>query len=168
MKITQNTIAIMLSISFVLGVMACKTNKKHLKMTDKNTNQFFPKGEKLPNDYFTGNAFLNILVPKDKNNEFLLSSVTFEPGARTIWHTHPKGQVLIVTEGEGFYQEKGQSARALQKGDVVNIPENIEHWHGASANSTFVHIAITNYKGNENVVWLKPLTDEEYNSARKN
>lgn len=169
MKITQNKIAtLMLSTSFVLGVMACKTNKKHLKMTEINTNQFFHKGDKLPNDYFTGNTFLNILVPKDKNNEFLLSSVTFEPGARTIWHTHPKGQVLIVTEGEGFYQEKGQPARALQKGDVVNIPENIEHWHGASASSTFVHIAITNYKGNENVVWLKPLTDEEYNNARKN
>lgn len=167
MRIAQKITSVMLITSFVLLVMACKTNKNQLKMKDQNATHFFPKGEKLPNDYFTGNAFLNILVPKDKNNEFLLSSVTFEPGARTIWHTHPKGQVLIVTEGEGFYQQKGQPAQALKKGDVVNIPENIEHWHGASANSTFVHIAITNYKDDVNVVWLKPLTDEEYSNAQK-
>jgi quercetin dioxygenase-like cupin family protein len=133
----------------------------------QNVTSLFPKGDKLSNDWFTGNAFLKPLVAKDKNNDFSIGNVTFEPGARTIWHTHPRGQVLIVTEGEGFYQEKGKSARALKKGDIVNIPENTEHWHGASPSSSFVHIAITNYKGNENVVWLKPVTDEEYNTATK-
>lgn len=135
--------------------------------SETQTGSLFPKGDKLSNQWFTGNAFLKPLVAKDKNNDFALGSVTFEPGARTIWHTHPRGQVLIVTEGEGFYQEKGKPAQALKKGDVVNIPENTEHWHGASPKSTFVHIAITNYKGAENVVWLKPVTDEEYNSAIK-
>lgn len=74
---------------------------------------------------------------------------------------------LIVTLAEGFYQEKGKPAQALQKGDVVNIPENVEHWHGASANRQFVHIALTNYKGEENVVGLQPVSDEEYNEVNK-
>ncbi|MEO7531441.1 MAG: cupin domain-containing protein [Sediminibacterium sp.] len=134
-------------------------------MTEQNTPSIFPKGEKLSNEYFTGNAFLYLLVSKDKNNNFVLGNITFEPAARTVWHTHPKGQVLIVTEGEGFYQEKGKPAKALKKGDVVNIPENTEHWHGASANNTLIHIAITNYNGNENVVWLKPVSDEDYNKC---
>src|ERR1700733_10138775 len=118
----------------------------------QDRTSIFPTGNKLPNEYFTGDAFLYLLQPKDKNNEFALGSITFKPGARTNWHTHPKGQVLIVIEGEGFYQEKGNAARALKKGDVVNIPEDTEHWHGASADSKLVHIAITNYKGDENVV----------------
>ena len=136
-------------------------------MTTQNNTSLFPKGEKLSNEWFTGNAFLQPLLAKDKNNEFALGSVTFEPGARTHWHTHPRGQVLVITEGEGFYQEEGKPAQVLKKGDVVNIPENIVHWHGASANSQFVHIAITNYKGDKNVVWLKPVTDEEYKAVNK-
>jgi quercetin dioxygenase-like cupin family protein len=135
--------------------------------TSENKGTIFPRGEKLSNEYFTGNAYLHPLLAKDKNNEFALGSVTFEPGARTHWHTHPKGQVLIATEGHGYYQEKGKPAQALKKGDVVNIPENTEHWHGASTNSTFAHIAITNYKGDENVVWLKPVTDEDYNRKKE-
>jgi quercetin dioxygenase-like cupin family protein len=129
------------------------------------TTGIFPKGQPLPNEWFSGNAFLTPLVAKDKNNEFSAGSVTFEPKARTNWHTHPKGQVLLVIEGEGIYQEKGASARPIKKGDVVNIPENIEHWHGASASSSMTHIAITNYKDDVQVTWLKPVTDEEYYSS---
>lgn len=136
-------------------------------MTPQNNSSLFPQGEKLSSDWFTGNAYLYPLLAKDKNNEFSLGSVTFQPGARTNWHTHPKGQVLIVTEGEGFYQETGRPAQALKKGEVVNIPENVEHWHGASDRSIFVHIAITNYKDDKNVVWLKPVTDEEYSAVNK-
>lgn len=130
-----------------------------------NPAELFPKGEPLPKDWFSGNAFLTPLVSKDKNNEFSAGSITFEPGARTNWHTHPKGQVLLVIEGNGFYQEKGKPAQAIKKGDVVNIPENLEHWHGASATSKMVHIAITNYKDDIQVTWLQPVTEEEYRSA---
>ncbi|UKJ09204.1 cupin domain-containing protein [Solitalea lacus] len=128
-----------------------------------NTNEIFQKGEPLPKEWFVGNAFLTTLVAKDKNNEFSVGVVTFEPNARTNWHTHPKGQVSIVIEGEGMYQEKGKSAQPIKRGDVVNIPENIEHWHGATAHSKMVHIAITNYKDDVQVNWLLPVTDEEYN-----
>jgi quercetin dioxygenase-like cupin family protein len=130
-----------------------------------DTTALFSKGQPLPKEWFTGNAYLTPLVAKDRNNEFSAGSVTFEPEARTNWHTHPKGQVLIVIEGKGFYQEKGKPALAIKKGDVVNIPENIEHWHGASAASKMVHIAITNYKNDIQVTWLQPVTDGEYNKV---
>ncbi len=159
LKIASILIVFMFQITLKAQTMNTKENQ--------NTTGIFAKGEKLSNEWFTGNAFLKPLVSKDKNNDFAVGCVTFEPAARTIWHTHPKGQVLIVIEGDGFYQVKGKPAQALKKGDVVNIPEDTEHWHGASSGSTFVHIAITNYKGNENVVWLKPVTDEEYDTAIK-
>jgi quercetin dioxygenase-like cupin family protein len=136
-------------------------------MATQENNAIFPKGDKLPGDYFTGNAFLYPLLGKDKNNEFALGSVTFEPGARTVWHTHPKGQVLIVTEGEGFYQEKNKKAQSIKKGDVINIPEGVEHWHGASAQSKLVHIAVTNYKDDQNVVWLQPVSEADYAEVNK-
>ena len=131
------------------------------------TNSIFPKGDKLTNGYFTGDAFLKPLLARDKNNDLVIESVSFEPGARTNWHTHPKGQVLIVVEGEGFYQEKGKPAQIIRKGDVVNIPENTEHWHGASARTGLVHIAITHFKEDVNVVWLQPVSEEEYKIVNK-
>ncbi|KAF2328071.1 (R)-mandelonitrile lyase [Flavobacterium ginsenosidimutans] len=130
-----------------------------------STTEIFPQGEPLPNEWFTGSAFLKPLVARDKNNEFSAGSVTFEPGARTNWHTHPKGQVLLVTEGSGIYQEEGKPAQLIKKGDVVNIPENVKHWHGASADTKMVHIAITNFKGDTQVTWLEPVSDEQYSAV---
>lgn len=130
-----------------------------------NATAIFLPGQKLPNEWFTGNAFLTALVSRDKNNDFSVGSLTYEPKTRSNWHTHPKGQVLIIIEGEGFYQEKGKPARAIKKGDVVIAPENIAHWHGASATIKMVDIAITNYKGDDQATWLQPVTDEEYNSV---
>ena len=137
--------------------------------TEQNmdTTKIFPKGESLSKDWFTGNAYLTPLVSKDKNNNFSAGSVTFDPGARTNWHTHPKGQALLIIEGQGLYQEKGKPVRPIKKGDVVNIPENIEHWHGATSTSTMVHVAITNYEGEEQVTWLQPVTDKDYDESNK-
>lgn len=150
-----------------LSITACKNNMKTDTMTTTNNTAIFPKGEKLTNGYFTGDAYLMPLLPKDSNNNFAMGSVTFEPAARTNWHTHPKGQVLIVTEGQGWYQEKGKAAQVIKKGDVINIPENVEHWHGASADNAMTHIAITNYEAEQNVVWLKPVSDEDYAAVNK-
>jgi len=143
---------------------ACNCKQNNMKTTD---NTIYPKGDKLPNDWFNGNAYLTPLVSKDDNNEFSVGSVTFEPSARTHWHTHPKGQSLLVIEGNGFYQEKGKPAQAIKTGDVVVIHENTEHWHGATANQKMVHIAITNFKNDKQVTWLNPVTDEEYSIANK-
>ncbi|RZJ25054.1 MAG: cupin domain-containing protein [Flavobacterium sp.] len=134
-------------------------------MSTENNTTLFPKGNQLSAEWFTGNAFLHPLVANDKNNEFSAGQVSFDPGARTNWHTHPKGQVLIVTEGKGWYQEKGKAARPIAKGDVVNIPENVEHWHGASARSAMSHIAITNFKNDVQVTWLEPVSEEDYKAV---
>jgi quercetin dioxygenase-like cupin family protein len=130
-------------------------------------NSIFPKGQRGSKDWFTGTTWVTPLLGKDKNNDFSIGNVVFEPGARTNWHTHPKGQILMVTEGNGFYQEKGKPAQPIKKGDVINIPESVEHWHGAASGSRLVHIAITLYKGDENVVWLKPVSDEEYKKVNQ-
>jgi 4-carboxymuconolactone decarboxylase len=127
-----------------------------------NQNSIFPSGEKTDPVYFSGTAMLNILVAKDETGTYAVGNVTFEPGARTNWHTHPAGQILLVTEGKGFYQEKNKPARPITKGDVVVIPSQIEHWHGASINRGLIHIAITNSLNGVAVDWLAPVTEEEY------
>ncbi len=132
-----------------------------------STTEIFPKGEPLSNEWFTGNAFISPLVAKDKNNDFSAGRVKFEQGARTNWHTHPKGQVLLVIEGNGYYQEKGKPVQVIKKADVVNVPENTEHWHGASATSKMVHIAITNFKEDKQITWLQPVSEEDYAEANK-
>jgi quercetin dioxygenase-like cupin family protein len=161
------SISAFLFIATLLMITACDHIKKPQEMTTDNNSSIFPKGEKLTNGYFTGDAYLQPLLARNKNNDFTIGSVSFDAGARTNWHTHPKGQVLIVIEGEGFYQQKGSPAQPIKKGDVVNIPEDTEHWHGAAAESKMVHVAVTNFKGEQNVVWLQPVTDAEYNEVNK-
>lgn len=133
--------------------------------TSENKHAIFQKGEKASPDYFTGTAWVNILVPKDETGSYSIGDVVFEPGCRNNWHTHPAGQILLVTDGKGYYQEKGRAARLLAKGDVVVIPSNVEHWHGAARDSRFTHIAISNITKEGVVKWLQPVTDEEYNNV---
>ena len=129
-------------------------------------NGIFPKGEKAPADYFTGMAWVQLLVPNDPALHCQVGNVVFEPGARNNWHTHPGGQILIVTDGIGYYQEKGKPVKLLHKGDVVNILPDTEHWHGASHDSGFTHIAINTNTQKGIVVWLERVTNEEYNSIK--
>ena len=130
--------------------------------------QPFQKGDVNPfNKYFTGTTYLTRLSENDTTWNSSIANVTFEPGARTNWHKHSGGQILLVTAGEGRYQEKGQPVRILHKGDFVRIPLNVEHWHGAAPDSWFAHISIeTNLPDNE-TTWLEPVTDEEYNPQNK-
>ncbi len=125
--------------------------------------QIFPKGGKAPADQFTGNAWVKLLVPNDGMLHCQVSNVVFEPGARNNWHTHPGGQILIVTEGVGYFQERGQPIRLIRQGEVVNIPPDVEHWHGASPNRECTHIAINTNTQNGIVLWMERVTDEEYN-----
>jgi 4-carboxymuconolactone decarboxylase len=152
---------------FFMLIISCHT--KNDKMNDdKETaaNVIFPKGEKAPKGNFTGTAWVNRLVPRDETGTYSVGNVVFEPGARTNWHIHPAGQILIVLDGKGWYQEKGKPARSISKGDIVEIPANVVHWHGAAKNSMLVHLAITNSKDG-GVKWLQPVTDEEYNSVNR-
>jgi len=132
--------------------------------TLENQNAIFPRGEKTSPNYFTGTAWLNILVPQDETGSYAIGNVVFEPGCRNNWHKHPAGQILLVTDGKGFYQEKGKPARLLKRGDTVVIPSHVEHWHGAARDSSFTHIVVTNNSKNGAVEWLSPVTDEEYYS----
>lgn len=134
--------------------------------SSENPNAIFPKGEKAPPDYFTGNVWVKNLVPADDTFNTLVGNVIFEPGARNNWHTHPGGQVLIVTDGTGYYQEKGKPIQLLHKGDVVKILPDVTHWHGASPDSEFTHIAVNTNIQKGIVAWLDRVTDEEYNSFK--
>ena len=126
-------------------------------------NQPFALGEINPySKYFTGTTHLNRLVAKDDIWNSSIDNVTFDKGARTNWHKHSGGQILLVTAGEGRYQEKGKEIQILKKGDVVKIPPNAEHWHGAAPNSEFAHISIEPNLPNNETTWLDAVTDEEY------
>lgn len=108
---------------------------------------------------FIGNSYLNNLVAKDDNIDVAVGNVVFKPGCRNNWHIHHNGfQILLVTGGEGWYQEEGKKAQLLKPGDVVAIHEGVKHWHGATKDSWFSHVAIT--KGESE--WCEPVNDEEY------
>lgn len=116
-----------------------------------------------PNDayarYFTGQSYLHMLVTSDVS----VGNVTFEPGCRNHWHIHHgKGQVLLVTGGRGWYQEWGKPARELKAGDVVDIPAEVKHWHGAAKDSWFAHLAIevANVSGSNE--WCDEVADDQY------
>lgn len=124
----------------------------------------FPIGE--PNtayaQYFTGNSYLAPI----SREQVSISNVTFEPRCRNNWHIHHAskggGQILLCTGGRGWYQEEGQPARALRAGDVVHIPAGVKHWHGAEADSWFIHLAVEVPGEGTRNEWCEPVSDEEY------
>ena len=115
--------------------------------------------------YFSGKSFLNQLGDTSKVN-LNFYNVTFEPSCRNNWHIHHAktggGQVLICVDGEGWYQEEGQPARSLKSGDIVLIPANVKHWHGAKKDSWFSHIAIEVPGEETSNEWCEPVSDEDY------
>ncbi len=114
--------------------------------------------------YFIGNSYLKPLT--DPKETVFIANVTFEPGCRNNWHIHKAekggGQILVCVDGEGWYQEEGKTAQSLKPGDVVTIPANVKHWHGAKNTSWFSHLAIEVPGENTSNVWLEKVTDEQY------
>ncbi|HMU46188.1 MAG TPA: cupin domain-containing protein [Chitinophagaceae bacterium] len=147
-----------------LIVLAACNNKA--EMNNSNNELVFPKGEKITNDNFTGTAYLQMLIAADSLNPTAVGNVTFEPGARSKWHSHPAGQILLAIDGVGYYQEKGQPKKILRKGDAVKCPPNVPHWHGASADTAFVQIAITGREKGE-TVWLEAVTDSVFSNSKQ-
>lgn len=132
---------------------------------DLQVKDVFPKGTKLtdgPN--FTGEAWLEMFVTKTDSMDCTVGNVTFAPDVRNSWHSHPGGQILLCTSGEGRYQEKGKPVQVLHSGDVVKIAPNVIHWHGAAPDSEFTHIAIGPQQSKGGAVWMEPVTDEAYNN----
>ncbi|MFT2706134.1 cupin domain-containing protein [Clavibacter zhangzhiyongii] len=106
-----------------------------------------------------------MLSPADDGIPASTGDVTFEPGARAAWHTHPSGQYLLVTQGTGWVQERGGARSEIREGDVVWAPPGVEHWHGATADSSMTHIALTGVVDGENAVWGDLVTDDEYGAS---
>ncbi len=140
-------------------------------MNEKNEfakELIFPMGEenKAYADYFVGESYLNMLSTK----QVVIGNVTFEPGCRNNWHIHHAktggGQILLVTAGRGYYQEWGKEARQLHPGDVVNIPPEVKHWHGAAPDSWFSHLAIEVPGEETSNEWCEPVTHEEYSKLK--
>lgn len=145
--------------------MLCISSVAAFAQTAETFRQPYPLGKKLsPTPNFTGEVWLAPLSEKKELN-VPMSNVTFEPGCRNNWHSHKAGQLLIATAGIGYYQERGQPARRLHPGDIVEIAPDVEHWHGAASDSWFAHVAITCNPQINAAVWLQPVSDEQYRTA---
>lgn len=118
-----------------------------------------------PAEYFSGSVRIDPLFESPEPGRTAGASVTFEPGARTAWHTHPLGQTLIVTAGCGLVKCEGGPAKTIRPGDVVQCPANERHWHGAMPNTGMTHIAIQEGLDGKFVDWMEKVTDAEYESA---
>jgi quercetin dioxygenase-like cupin family protein len=120
-----------------------------------------PSG-KGPSDWFTGTVRIDPLFDRPDPARVSGAMVTFEPGARTAWHTHPLGQTLIVTSGCGWVQQEGGPIEEIHPGDVVWFPPGVRHWHGATATSAMTHIAIQEKLNGSPVTWMEKVMDEQY------
>ncbi|MCF2556844.1 cupin domain-containing protein [Fournierella massiliensis] len=132
---------------------------------EEKIQSVFPMGEKNEafGRYFIGQSYLNMLTTQGVS----IGNVTFEPGCRNNWHIHHKGgQILLVTAGRGYYQEWGQEARELKPGDVVQIPPEVKHWHGAAPDSWFAHLAVEVPAPGASNEWLEPVSQQEYGKLK--
>jgi quercetin dioxygenase-like cupin family protein len=115
-----------------------------------------------PEDYFTGKVRIDAPFAGSEPARVGGATVTFEPGARTAWHTHPLGQTLIVTQGRGWIQVWGEEIQEMNQGDIVWIPEDVKHWHGATPETAMTHIAIAESLNGSPVDWLEQVSDAQY------
>lgn len=147
--------------SLALLTIGCMENGSNKEGSELQV--IFPKGSLGPAENFTGKVWNIGLVPNDSVYNTVIGNVYFEPGARSNWHIHPSGQILVITDGVGFHQIKGQPKQTIRKGDVVKCPPNVEHWHGASSGTGLQQLYILPKTEKGIVQWLQPVTDEEYN-----
>jgi len=125
----------------------------------------FPKGELSTTKNHTGNVWLKELSAGDDTFDYGIAVATFDAGAKLDWHMHPAGQILLILEGTGYYQERGKPIQIVHKGDVIKCLPGVEHWHGAAPKTGFTYLATTpTQKGK--TVWLEPVADKDYNSLK--
>ncbi len=148
----------LMAMSFILSIMAGPVFAESM--------QVFPNGSrptaKGPAETFTGTVMVSPLFAATESSRASGGHVTFEPGARSNWHTHPAGQTLIVTSGTGWVQEWNGEKRRIQPGDVIWTPPGVKHWHGATGDTLMSHIAIQDTVDGRAVTWMEPVTDEQY------
>lgn len=154
---SRMAIAVLLTTTLI----GCTTDKNADSLTDQ-VAAIFPKGEQGAAELFTGKAWNYGLVGNDSIFTTLVGNVYFEPGARSNWHTHPAGQILIITDGVGYHQIEGRPIEIIRKGDVVKCPPNVRHWHGASADVGLQQLYIVPNTEQGTVNWEGPVSDAEY------
>jgi quercetin dioxygenase-like cupin family protein len=117
-----------------------------------------------PAEFFTGRVRVEPVWAADTNLNTSGAWVTFEPGARSAWHTHPIGQRLVVTSGVGLTQEWGKQVQVIRAGDLIACPPGVKHWHGATPTTAMTHLAVTGTKDGKNANWMEKVSDEQYNT----
>jgi quercetin dioxygenase-like cupin family protein len=115
-----------------------------------------------PEQFFSGRVRVDMLYQPQGPTRASVGAVTFEPGSRSAWHTHPLGQALIVTAGAGWVQEEGGTKIDMRQGDVIWCPPGIKHWHGATDTTSVTHLAVTEALDGKNVQWMEKVSDEQY------
>jgi quercetin dioxygenase-like cupin family protein len=126
----------------------------------------FPKGEISTTNNHTGTVWLTELNKADSVLDINIAQATFAAGAKLDWHIHPAGQILMITEGTGYYQEKGKPIQVVHKGDIIKCAPGVPHWHGAAPDSSFAYIAVSTKGATNKTQWLERVTDAEYKSAK--
>ncbi|MDX2302826.1 MAG: carboxymuconolactone decarboxylase family protein [Microscillaceae bacterium] len=147
-------------VFFVLS--SVYTKAQETTKNPPNQHAIFPLGDQIQGGNFVGTAWVKALLTADSTFNSQIGNVVFEPKARSKWHYHPAGQILIALDGIGYYQEKGKALQILHKGDIVKCPPDVEHWHGASHYNFFVQLAITAEHPKGRVIWLHAVSEEEY------
>ena len=158
--------AIIITVIASVALLTTSCMEQTSKLEEKELNAIFPKGSPGPSANFTGNAWNTSLVPNDTTYNTVIGNVYFEPGARSNWHTHPAGQILIITDGMGYHQIKGQPRQTIRKGDVIKCPPNVLHWHGASPDTGMQQLYVLTRTEKGIVTWLQKVTDEEYSNSK--
>lgn len=148
-------------LSLILISLGCQDTHQENEETE-TVEAIFPQGEKGSDEFFTGNAYNYGLVAPDSSLTTIVGNVYFEPGARSNWHTHPGGQILVITAGVGYHQIEGEPVEVMRKGDVVTCPPNTKHWHGASPDEGLQQMYIVPNTEKGIVNWMEPVTDEQY------
>ena len=147
-------------ILFTIALFALSTTK-----TFAQEVSIFPKGEIATTDNHTGTIWLNELSKPDPIFNYSIADATYGVGAKLDWHIHPAGQILLITEGMGYYQEKSKPIQIIHKGDVIKCTPSIEHWHGSTPSSTFAYIAVTPAQKGK-TIWMERVADDVYNQIK--
>ena len=157
--------ALLLSLSLLVAVGALASQIVAAE-ANRNSQTISRAGSqssvKAPAEYFTGDVHIDPLFPANDSAHFTGAYVTFEPCARSAWHTHPTGQHLLVVSGVGRTQEWGGPIEEIKPGDMIWCPPGVKHWHGASPTTAMTHIAITGTVNGKNVEWMEKVSDEQY------
>ena len=144
---------------------ACQTASLQVSQTIKVMRSGSQPSAKGPGEHFTGSVSIDPLFNENPPAHTSGGRVTFEAGARTVWHSHPLGQTLIVTAGTGWVQQWSGQVEEMRQGDVVWIPPNEKHWHGAAPTTSMVHVATQEALDGKHVTWMEHVSDEQYKAA---